>query len=86
MKRQITVYSLPNCSQCRMTKMWLDKNGIEYKTVDLLTSPDDAAAVQALGYTAAPVVIVSNGDPETDIHWFGFNVGFLAKYAAGEVA
>lgn len=83
--KQVTLYSLPRCVQCGATKRWLDKAGVEYATVMLNESPDDAAAVSALGYKQAPVVIVSNGDPETDIHWGGFNPDFLAKYA-GEIA
>lgn len=81
MTRQITLYSLPDCSQCRMTKRWLDRAGVEYKIVYLDQSPEDAAAVAALGYQRAPVVIISNGDPETDIHFGGFNIDFLNKYA-----
>ena len=77
----VTVYTTPNCQQCNMTKRWLTKNNVPYDTVDLSQSPDDLAAVRALGYAAAPVVIVSNGDPETDLHWFGFNPTFLQRYA-----
>ena len=83
---QITVYTTPGCSQCNMTKKWLDARTIAYTTVDLSQSPDDMAAVKALGYQAAPIIIVSNGDAETDIHWYGFNPTNLARYAAQAVA
>lgn len=76
----ITVYSTPICSRCKLVKKWLDSRGITYTAIDLSESPADAAAVKELGYTEAPVVIVSNGDPETDIHWTGFNPDFLARY------
>ena len=76
----VTVYTTPNCQQCNMTKRWLTKNNVPYDTVDLSQSPDDLAAVRALGYAAAPVVLVSNGDPETELHWYGFNPEFLTRY------
>lgn len=76
----ITVYTQPNCQPCRATKRWLDKRGVEYRTVDVTESPADLAAIKSLGYNSVPVVIVSNGDPETDIHWSGLHVDNLTKY------
>lgn len=43
-------------------------------------SPDDLAAIKELGYNAAPVVIVSTGDPELELHWQGFHPDNLKKY------
>jgi glutaredoxin-like protein NrdH len=77
---QITVYSTPKCVQCKLTKGWLDERGITYRAVDLSQHPEDLEAVQALGYASAPVVIVSAGDPETDIMWSGLHVDNLTKY------
>jgi glutaredoxin-like protein NrdH len=76
----ITVYTQPHCQPCRATKRWLDKRGIEYRTVDVSQSPDDLAAIKYLGYQQAPVVIVSSGDPETDLHWSGFDPISLGRY------
>lgn len=84
--KQITVYTLPNCFQCNLTKKWLDRAGVEYTTVDLNASPDDAAAIAELGYKQAPIIVVSNGDPETDIHWSGFQPDHLARYVEGLAA
>lgn len=84
--KTVTLYSLPNCIQCNMTKRWLDRAGVEYATVMLNESPEDAAAVAALGYRRAPVVVVSNGDPETDLHWSGFDPDLLAKYCGAVAA
>lgn len=78
----ITVYTKPNCQPCRATKRWLDKRGIDYQTVDVTTSPGDLEAIKALGYEGVPVVIVSNGDAETDLHWHGFHPDNLTKYTA----
>lgn len=66
------VYGKPNCAQCRMTEKWLDSRGVVYDKVDLTQSPDDFAAVTALGYKAAPVVFVAD-----DVHWSGFNPALL---------
>ena len=82
----ITVYTKPSCQPCMATKRWLDKRGIEYQTADVTTSPGDLEAIKALGYEGVPVVIVSNGDAETDLHWHGFHPGNLTKYTATKAA
>jgi glutaredoxin-like protein NrdH len=78
--RTITVYSKPRCVQCDATKRWLDKRDIPYTLIDITESPEDAEAVKALGFQQAPVVIVSTGDPETDLMWSGFVTANLEKY------
>lgn len=83
--KTITIYTLPNCFQCNLTKKWLDRAGAEYTTIDLSRSVDDAAAVAELGHKQAPIIVVSTGDPETDLHWSGFQPDHLNKYC-GEVA
>ena len=77
----ITVYSTPKCTQCKMTKGWLTDRGIEFTAVDLSTSPEDLAAVQALGYASAPVVIVNDdGDTGNEKHWYGFRPDLLEEF------
>jgi hypothetical protein len=69
-----------------MTKKWLDDRGIEYGAIVADVDQQTANAIRA---TAAddgvkaelPFVVISNGDPETDIHWFGFQPTNLEKYA-----
>lgn len=78
--RSVTVYTQPACQPCKATKRWLDKRGIDYRTIDITQSPDDLAAIKYLGYLAAPVVIVSTGDPETDLHWSGFDPTSMGRY------
>jgi len=78
--RTITVYSQPQCQPCKATKRWLDKHDIPYTEVDVTTSPVDAEAIRELGFKEAPVVIVSTGDPETDLMWSGFIPDNLRKY------
>lgn len=76
----VTVYTSPGCQPCKATKRWLDKNGVDYKTIDVSENPADLAAIKELGYKAAPVVIVSTGDPEIELHWQGFHPDNLKKY------
>ena len=80
LQRTITVYTQPYCQPCKATKRWLDKRDIPYTEVDISTSPDDAKAILALGFKEAPVIIVSTGDPETDIMWSSFHPDNLTKY------
>lgn len=73
-----TVYTTPKCSQCNMTKTELDKKGITYQVVDLSQDAQALAAVRALGYMSAPVVITTvPGQP--DDHWYGFRPDKIAE-------
>ena len=63
---KITVWELPNCSQCMMTKREFDKRGIIYTTRKL--TPKATDRFLALGFTSAPIV-------ETDAkRWSGFRL------------
>lgn len=76
--KTIKVYTSPTCQPCRAVKRWLDKRGIGYEEVDATVNVDDANAIRALGYSAAPVVIVNDG--AGDVHFGGFNPDLLAKH------
>ena len=67
-KMDITVYTLPNCVQCDNTKKMLDRENIEYETVDMSDDMQALEMVKGLGYSAAPVVIAG------DEHWGGFRL------------
>lgn len=67
----VTVYTLPVCQQCTMTKNWLTKHNIPFGTVDITTSPEAQALVKQLGYKSAPI-IVAGAD-----HWTGFRPDLL---------
>ena len=63
---KITVWELPNCSQCMMTKREFDKRGIIYTTRKL--TPKAVDRFLALGFTSAPII-------ETDAkRWSGFRL------------
>ena len=72
----LMVYSTPQCMACKMTYRQLDAAGIEYRVIDV--SSDDPAReyVQDLGYSTAPVVVVSD-----DEHWSGFRPDLIARVA-----
>lgn len=66
----VTVYSKPNCPQCKMTYLALSKAGITYEVVDVTEhAPALIYITEELGYSQAPVVVV-NSDLEN--HWSGF--------------
>ena len=72
----ITVYTLPGCTQCSMTKKNLEGRGIAFDVVDLSTDQAAADMVRGLGYMAAPVVVAG------DRHWHGFQPAQLAALTA----
>jgi glutaredoxin-like protein NrdH len=75
----VKVYSKEQtfCGQCRTTKLALDRAGIEYEVIDIETDEAAHAKVTALGYLAAPVVIVTDNE-----HWSGFRPDKIAGLAA----
>ena len=66
MNDSLTVYTLPGCMQCDLTKRVLDGAGLPYVVVDLATDPHAVDAVKQLGYASAPVVVVGAAS------WSGF--------------
>lgn len=63
----LTIYSKPNCTDCKATYTALDKRKISYTVIDV---SQDAAAMKTvtdLGYLQAPVCMTSDGD-----HWSGY--------------
>jgi glutaredoxin-like protein NrdH len=74
---KITVYTTPNCVQCQTTKRQLDKMNLPYNVIDLSTDPDSMDLVKSLGYTQAPVVVVTEGDNTKS--WAGFRMSKLQQ-------
>ena len=71
-----TVYTKPACVQCDMTKRYMDKNGIEYDTVDITQNPDALDMILSMGFSSAPVVLSPMGN------WAGFRPDMLERLAA----
>ena len=80
-ERVVSVYTTgPDCMRCVLTKRVLTEKGVRFREVDIRSN--DAAreyVVDDLGYTEAPVVVVTDED-----HWCGFRpdrIDALAKRA-----
>lgn len=62
----VIVYSQPNCVQCDSTKRLMDREGIEYTSIDVTQDKEAYDYVVGLGYKQVPVVVAG------DEHWSGF--------------
>ena len=71
-----TIYVQPACVQCEATKRFLNKNNIEYATVDITEDLDALDMIKGMGFSAAPVVITENDA------WSGFQPDKLEGLAA----
>lgn len=67
------LYTLPDCPQCYATKRYLDRDHVEYSTVDLSIDKEAYELVSSLGYKNAPVVVSG------DTHWSGFRPDKIAS-------
>lgn len=79
MNTPLTVYTLPNCVQCTMTKRALDAAGVTYALVDLANDERAVNLVKELGHTSAPVVITEAAS------WSGFRPDKIAAIASARV-
>ena len=72
----ITVYSNPMCVQCDATYRALDKQGLDYRKVDVTQDAEALELIKGLGYQQAPVVIAG------DDHWSGYRPDRIKAAAA----
>ncbi len=75
----ITVYSKPDCMQCRMTYKAMDAKGLAYQVVDVTENMGALEYVKELGYLTAPVIVVSEHD-----HWGGSDPTTSTGWPPGE--
>lgn len=72
----ITVYSKPMCVQCDATYRALDKQGLDYRSVDVTQDVEALEFIKGLGYQQAPVVIAGED------HWSGYRPDRIKAAAA----
>ncbi len=59
--RAVTVYSTKNCPYCRMTKAFLDRQGVQYRNIDVGEDADQARKMIAIsGQRGVPVITVDD--------------------------
>ncbi len=69
----VTVYTMPDCIQCDMTKKVLTRENVEFSTVDISTNSEAYELITSLGYKQAPVVVAGES------HWSGFRLDKIAS-------
>lgn len=68
----LTVFSKPNCVQCRFTKRELDSKSLSYNEIDVTVDEESRELLQELGIQQLPAVRVESGD---DVEWWsGFRI------------
>ncbi len=72
----ITVYSKPMCVQCNATYRALDKQGLDYESIDVTQDSSALEFIKGLGYQQAPVIIAG------DDHWSGYRPDRIKAAAA----
>lgn len=79
----VTVYSLPAsvCVKCRAVEISMRRKGIDAKKVRVDQDPEAMNFIKGLGYTEAPVTVVTDGDQIVD-HWSGYSDDRIAKLVA----
>lgn len=76
----ITVYTKPQCMQCRATFKTLDKHAIDYTAIDVTSDPDALEYVTELGYSSVPVVVTDTA------HWGGYRPDTLSALIQDQAA
>lgn len=77
----ITVYTTPTCQQCKTTKKYLKRRGVEFNEVDITKDEEARQHILEQGFTQAPVVDLGDGDP-----FYGFRPDRLDAAVKSQVA
>ena len=75
----VTLYTQPQCGECRATKHALESRGVPFTAVNVMESAASLEKIKGLGYLTVPVVIVEDGS-EIE-HWGGFQMDRIADLA-----
>ena len=74
---KVTIYTKYNCVQCKMTKKFLEEQGIAFKEVNIEEETQYVDELKANGYRQTPVVAIE-GMPS----FSGFRPDVLKKISA----
>ena len=74
---KVTIYTKYNCVQCKMTKKFLEAQGIAFKEVNIEEETQSVDELKANGYRQTPVVAIE-GMPS----FSGFRPDVLKKISA----
>ena len=68
MTRDLTIYSTPWCGYCHRLMKQLDREGVDYTTVDIERQPEAAAYVMSVngGNQTVPTVVLPDGTALTN--------------------
>lgn len=72
---KVTLFSTPNCMQCKMTAKQFEKRGIIFDSLNLENHPEILEQFKGLGYTSAPIVLAG------DMSWSGFRLDKIDRLA-----
>lgn len=75
----VILYTKEHCVQCTATARWLTNAGVEFEARPLV-NPDNLDLVKSLGYSSAPVVVITNESDEILDSWSGFNPPKLTEH------
>lgn len=68
----LTVYSKPRCMQCEVTKIWLNRNKIDYKTIDIEENSGALEMLRHYGWKSLPVVSIDDELSDKEKTWSGY--------------
>lgn len=72
---KVTLYTTPNCVQCRQTAKQLERRGIVFDSLNLENHPELLDQFKSLGYTSAPIVVADG------MSWSGFRMNKIEDLA-----
>ena len=72
--KNVTIYSTPNCSYCKLTKEFLSEHNIPFKEIDVASDPAKALEMREISeQMGVPVTVID------DSVVIGFDKGALSQ-------
>lgn len=78
----VTIYTRYDCQPCRLTKVFFEARGIDYREINVEDEPAGLNFVKGMGYQSAPVIVVDfNVEGMEGEHWTGLRPDKLEQLA-----